>query len=121
MQKNKICFHDRMAMVSVSKTECAGSIPAGSAKNKTMNKLDELNVIKEYLLDEIHNLINQSDRQAEFARKGQVSDYIVNIIINELKRREDQVRHMLDDVLLEIEKYKELKVLFTDYKKISEK
>jgi hypothetical protein len=84
-----------------------------------MNKLDELNVIKEYLLDEIHSLILQSDRQAEFARKGQVSEYVVNIIVNELKRREDQVRHMLDNILQEIEKYKELKILFTEYKKIN--
>jgi hypothetical protein len=83
---------------------------------KTMNKLDELNVIKEYLLDEIHSLIIQSDRQAEFARKGQVSEYVVNIIINELKRREDQVRHMLDNILQEIEKYKEVGKLFADYK-----
>ena len=81
-----------------------------------MKKIDELNIIKEYLLDEIHLLIEVSDRQAEFARKGQVSEYVVNIIINELKRREDQIRHMLKDILEKIKREKELDKLFTEYK-----
>jgi hypothetical protein len=72
-----------------------------------MEKLDELNVIKEYLLDEIHKLIVERDIETEKAFNGKVSGYVINIINAKFADRENHLRHLLDKILIEIKNIKE--------------
>jgi hypothetical protein len=57
-----------------------------------MEKLDELKIVKEYLLDEIHKII----------KEGKVSGYVINIILTKFTDRENHLRHLLDKILEEI-------------------
>jgi hypothetical protein len=70
-----------------------------------MEKLDELNVVKEYLLDEIHKLIKNSEGEIQKARDGKVSGYVINIISLKFKDRENHLRHLLDENLEEIKSH----------------
>lgn len=72
-----------------------------------MEKLDELNVIKEYLLEEIHNLNKAQDDETEKAFKGKVSGYVINIINAKFEDRKNHLKHLLDENLDEIKNIKE--------------
>lgn len=69
-----------------------------------MEKLDELKVVKEYLLDEIHKLIKEGEAEVEKAHNGNVSNYVINIISAKFTDRENHLRHLLDEILNEIKK-----------------
>jgi hypothetical protein len=67
-----------------------------------MEKLDELKIVKEYLLDEIHKIIKEGEKEVEKARSGKVSGYVINIISTKFTDRENHLRHLLDEILEEI-------------------
>lgn len=71
-----------------------------------MEKLDELNVVKEYLLEEIHKILKEGEAEIEKARDGKVSGYVINIISAKFTDRENHLRHLLDENLEEIKKIK---------------
>jgi hypothetical protein len=71
-----------------------------------MEKLDELNVIKEYLLEEIHKLLKEGETEVEKARDGKVSGYVINMISLKFQDRENHLRHLLDENLRKIKNIK---------------
>lgn len=72
-----------------------------------MEKLEELNIIKEYLIDQIYGISNESDRQVSNAERGQVDRWAINIIKHKMDDRQNFLRHLLEDILTEIKKIKE--------------
>lgn len=79
--------------------------PALSKKTSDMEKLDELKVVKEYLLEELHKAIKNGEDEVEKAQNGKVSGYVVNIISAKFADRENHLRYLLDEIL---EKIKEI-------------
>jgi hypothetical protein len=71
-----------------------------------MENLVELNIIKEYLLDEIHKLYSQAEIEIEKARDGKVSEYVINMISLKFEDRENHLKHLLDDILFKIKEFK---------------
>jgi AAA+ ATPase superfamily predicted ATPase len=69
-----------------------------------MEKLDELNVVKEYLIDQIYGISNESDKQTANAARGEVAGWAINIIKHKMDDRQNFLRHLLEDVLTEIKK-----------------
>jgi hypothetical protein len=69
-----------------------------------MEKLDELKVVKEYLLDEIHKIIKEGETEVEKARSGKMSGYVINIISAKFADQENHLRYLLDGILEEINK-----------------
>ena len=69
-----------------------------------MEKLDELKVVKEYLLEEIHKLYKNAEDEIQKARDGKVSGYVINMISLKFEDRENHLRHLLDEILEEINK-----------------
>lgn len=67
-----------------------------------MEKLDELKVVKEFLLDEIHKLYKNAEDEIQKARDGKVSDYVINMISLKFEDRQNHLRHLLDENLEEI-------------------
>jgi hypothetical protein len=70
-----------------------------------MEKLDELKVIKEYLLEELHKAIKNGEDEVKKAQNGKVSGYVINIISAKFADRENHLRYLLDGIL---EKIKEI-------------
>ena len=72
-----------------------------------MEKLDELKIVKEYLLEEIHKAIKNGEDEVEKAQNGKVSGYVINIISAKFADRENHLRYLLDGILEEIKKINE--------------
>ena len=81
-----------------------------------MEKLDELKIVKEYLLDEIHKIIKEGEEETEKARRGKVSGYVINIISVKFADRENHLRHLLDEILEEINKKQMNSMIFAQAK-----
>jgi len=71
-----------------------------------MEKLNELNVIKEYLLTEIDNLKKAQNEETEKAFKGNVSGYVINIIDAKFDDRINHLKYLLNENLIEIKNIK---------------
>ena len=71
-----------------------------------MEKLEELKIIKEYLIDQIYEISNESDRQTANAQRGGVAGWATNIIKHKMDDRQNFLRHLLEDILTEIKKIK---------------
>lgn len=67
-------------------------------------ELNELNIIKEFLLDKIHQSIKNGEDECEKAYIGGVSKYVQNIISSKFADRENHLRSLLDEILQEIKK-----------------
>jgi hypothetical protein len=72
-----------------------------------MEKLDELKVIKEYLLTEIDNLRKAQNDETEKAFNGKVSGYVINIINAKFEDRKNHLKHLLDENLAKIKELKD--------------
>ena len=71
-----------------------------------MEKLEELNAVKEYLIEQLYGISNECDKQTASAARGGVSGWAINIIKHKMDDRQNFLRHLLDDVLTEIKKLK---------------
>lgn len=69
-----------------------------------MEKLNELSIIKEYLLVEIHKLKEERETEIDKAHNGKVSNYVINIISTKFADRESHLRYLLDGILEKIKK-----------------
>lgn len=69
-------------------------------------KIEELSIIKEYLLDNIVKISGDLDKETEKAKNAHVFSYIIQIFNNKLEERKEFLNHLLNEVLNEIKKIK---------------
>jgi hypothetical protein len=72
-----------------------------------LEKIEELKIVKEYLLVEIDKLRRAQEEETQKARNGKVSVYVVNMILLRFDDRINHLKHLLDENLREIKELKE--------------
>lgn len=78
------------------------------------NDYIELQVIKEYLYDQIDEVRKEIKSETEQAFKRKMPEYLINIFVRVLKDREDLLKHLVSEIQ---EKIKEMDKLNSAEKK----
>lgn len=68
---------------------------------------NELQVIKEFLLEEMESINKEIDSQENLAIQAKMKQYIINMFVKKLEERKEHIQVILQKVLCEIAKRKE--------------